>query len=63
MTRAECEGKILDLLQEIEKVYNEFVPNGKFLTLAIRDDGYTVINKPWGEDEPTPLICYRAREE
>ena len=62
MTREQCEKKIRDLMMQIDKVYHEYNPDGKYLHLAIvgdvimahnnthdekKLDVYHVIKKEW----------------
>lgn len=43
MTRIECEDKILDLLLEISKVYDEYYPNNDGVGTVIGDNGHVSV--------------------
>lgn len=51
MTREECEKKIIEKLQEIEKIYKEYAPKEDYLSMALSDgmimgnNGHHAINK------------------
>lgn len=38
MTREQCEKRIRDLMIQIDKVYHEYNPDGKYLSIAIVGD-------------------------
>lgn len=40
MTRIECEDKILDLLLEISRVYDEYYPNNDGVCTVVGKNGY-----------------------
>lgn len=51
MTREQCEKKIRDLMIQIDKVYHEFNPDGKFLYIAIVGDVITAKNSTYDEKQ------------
>lgn len=40
MTRQECESKLLDLADQMYKVYKQYNPSGDFLSMRCLDTGY-----------------------
>ena len=51
MTREKCEKKIRDLIIQIDKVYHEYNPDGKFLYIAIIGDVITAQNSTYDEKQ------------
>lgn len=58
MTRQECEAKIMELMRQIEAVYNEYNPgNTKGLSICIGSENSGAFNEYWegGADENKPI--------
>lgn len=63
MTREECEMKIKDLMIDIMETYNEYYPDGNYLSLHFRkyEDGKTCMsfsNMHWDEDKQYPIDAF-----
>jgi hypothetical protein len=58
MDRIECENRIVELLREIESVYKQYNPDGKYLAMFINGDTVTANNQYWvgGDDSELPLF-------
>ena len=50
MTREQCEKKIRDLMIQIDKVYQEYNPEGTYLSLCIVGDFARVNNSYYSDD-------------
>ncbi len=57
MTRAEAEEKIIDLMDEIRKVYFEYSPEGHFLNVAVFKDQLYAFNDYWKKGNKFPIDC------
>ena len=51
MTRSECETKIAERLKEIKEIYEQYNPDGKYLSLCIIDGCIKFHNRYWKTDE------------
>ena len=56
MTRAECERKIIELAEQMRKVYLEYNPAGDFLTAIIDADGYINVDDTYFNAERKIII-------
>lgn len=57
MTRAEAEEKIIDLMDEIRKVYFEYSPEGYLLNVAIFKDQMYAFNDYYNKNNKFPIDC------
>lgn len=57
MNRKECEKKIIDLMIQIDEVYHEYNPDGKYLSLAIVDGAIMADN---GTHDEKQLDVFRV---
>ena len=57
MTRAEAEEKIIDLMDEIRKVYFEYSPEGCVLNVAVFKDQLYAFNDYWKKGNKFPIDC------
>lgn len=62
MTREQCENKILDLMIQIDKVYHEYNPYGKYLSMFILDDCVNMNNSFYADDADCPLDMHYVIE-
>lgn len=59
MTRAEAEEKIIDLMDEIRKVYFDYSPEGYLLNVAIFKDQMYAFNDYYRKDNKFPIDCQK----
>lgn len=55
MKREECEKQIRDLMIQIYKVYHEYNPDGKYISMFIMDDDLFMNNAYYSDDADHPL--------
>lgn len=53
MTRTECEKQILQKMNEINKIVNDYNPCNKYISLSIVDDIIMFNNNYWVTDNNT----------
>ena len=59
LSRKTCERKIMQLCEEIQRVYKRYNPDGNYLTISINNDIIAANNAHWeGADKKKPLDCY-----
>lgn len=63
MKRKECEKKIRDLMIQIGEVYNEYNPDGTYLSLTLIDGTIMVDNNPHKDTKHPIDIYYRIKRK
>ena len=62
MTKVECEMKIWEKIQEIMKLYHEYNPEGKTLSMYATEDFVSATNKYYSDDKEKPIDMYVSDE-
>jgi hypothetical protein len=52
MTRAECERKLIELVEQAVKIYHQYNPNGGRLHISAFEDGYISVSDIETVDDP-----------
>lgn len=58
MTRQDAEEKIMQHLQEIVKIYNQYKPDGSYLMMTYHRNCLSVHNEHWDADSSKPINSF-----
>ena len=61
-TREEAEEQIIELLEWICEIYEQYNPHADYLTLVVNKTCIGANNSYWGEDSDYPINFFKLRK-